>query len=141
MHGVLNSGKRPTQENALFVDKRRIRVFKRLVAHTRAKVILISDWRHDPAGLFAARFHGIRYQGVVPDRPKKPRGDQIWAWLRENPQIARYATVIYDDDDELYELPLFQPSTSTGLTARMADAIEKYLAGKSDKDMRSGLIV
>ena len=53
---------------------------------------------------------------------------------------CRYV-VIDDDDDELDELPLFQPSTSTGLTARMADAIEKYLAGKSDKDMRSGPIV
>ena len=139
--GVLNSRQTPNPRDLPYiVDKRRIRVFKRLVAHTRAKVILISDWRHDPAGLFAARFHGIRYQGVVPDRPKKPRGDQIRAWLRENPQIARYV-VIDDDDDELDELPLFQPSTSTGLTARMADAIEKYLAGKSDKDMRSGPIV
>jgi len=139
--GVLNSKQTPNpRELPYVVDKRRMRVFKRLIARTRAKIVLISDWRHDPAGLFAARFHGIRYNDVVPDRPKKPRGDQIRAWLKKNPKFFRYV-VIDDDDDELDDLPLFQPSNSTGLTARMADAIEKYLAGRTEKDMRSGPIV
>ena len=136
--GVLNSKQTPNPlELPYVVDKRLMRVFQRLIARTRAKVVLISDWRHDPAGLFAARFHGIRYQDVVPDRPKKSRGSQIRAWLRKNPKVYRYA-VIDDDDDQLDDLPLFQPSDSTGLTARMADGIERYLNGRTDKDMRAG---
>ena len=139
--GVLNSKRTPNPKDLPYiVDKRRVRLFKKLVARTRAKVVLVSDWRHDPAGLFAARFHGVRYQDVTPEHPKSPRGDQIRAWLRKHPNVSRYV-VIDDDDDELDDLPLFQPSDSTGLTARLVQGIEKYLAGKTDKDMRSGPIV
>ena len=139
--GVLNCTDTPNPlELPYIVDKRRLRVFNRLIARTRAKIVLISDWRHDPAGLFAARYHGIRYQDVVPDRPKKPRGNQIRAWLKKHPKVTRYA-VIDDDDDQLDELTLFQPSNSTGLTARVANSIERYLVGKTDRDMRSGTIV
>jgi len=59
-------------------------------------------------------FTASDYQDVVPDRPKKSRGNQIRAWLRKNPKVYRYA-VINDDDDQLDDLPLFQPSDSTGL--------------------------
>jgi FMN phosphatase YigB (HAD superfamily) len=136
--GVLNSNKTPNPRRLPYVvDKRRMRVFKRLIARTRAKVVLISDWRNDPAGLFAARFHGIRYHDVVPDQSKKSRGDQVRAWLRKHPKVFRYA-VLDDDDDQLDDLPLFQPSNSTGLTSHMAQQIEKYLSGRTDKDMRSG---
>jgi len=136
--GVLNSTHTPNPRKLPYVvDKRRMRVFKRLIAHTRAKIVLISDWRHDPAGLFAARLHGIRYWDVLPDRAKKSRGDQIRAWLSKHPEVFRHA-VIDDDDDQLDDLPLFQPSNSTGLTARMAERIERYLSGRTDKDMRSG---
>ena len=44
--------------------------------------------------------------------------------------------VIDDDDDQLDDLPLFQPSGDTGLTAEIADGVCRYLAGKSDQDMR-----
>ena len=135
--GVLNSTQTPNPKRLPYVvDKRLLRVFNKLIARTHAKVVLISDWRHDPAGLFAARFHGIRYYAVVPERPKS-RGDQIRAWLRKHPKVFRYA-VIDDDDDQLDDLPLFQPSDSTGLTSRMAQGIAEYLSGRTDKDMRSG---
>jgi hypothetical protein len=38
--------------------------------------------------------------------------------------------VIDDEDDELDELPVFQPSASAGLTAR---AVDDYLEGKPMK--------
>jgi HAD domain in Swiss Army Knife RNA repair proteins len=62
--------------------------------------VLISDWRHDPAGLFSARYWGIPYADVVPDLPKRSRRDQIRAWLKKHSEFKRYA-VIDDDDDEL----------------------------------------
>jgi hypothetical protein len=45
--------------------------------------------------------------------------------------------VLDDDDDCLDELPLFQPSAKTCLKPEMAIAIEEFLAGRSDNDMRA----
>jgi hypothetical protein len=65
--GVLNCKKTPNpRELPYVVDSRLLRIFQRMVARARAKVVLISDWRHDPAGLFSARYWGIRYIDVVP---------------------------------------------------------------------------
>ena len=51
--------------------------------------------------------------------------------------MTRFA-VIDDEDDELDELPLFQPSAATGLTDKIVRGVIKYLDGKTDEDMRSG---
>jgi hypothetical protein len=40
----------------------------------------------------------------------------------------------------LDELPLFQPSASTGLTEEIVNGIVRYLEGKTDEDMRCGRI-
>ena len=45
--------------------------------------------------------------------------------------------VIDDEDDELDQLPLFQPSAETGLTSEIARGATKYLDGKTNQDMRS----
>jgi hypothetical protein len=55
-------------------------------------------------------------------------------------EVTRYA-VLDDDDDCLDELPLFQPSSKTGITEEICCAVEAYLAGRSDKDMRANAIV
>ena len=139
--GVLNSEKTSNPRDLPYViDKRPLRVFKRIVTRTHAKIVLISDWRHDPAGLFSCRHWGLRYDDVVPDRPKKSRGDQIRAWLTKHRYVTRYA-VIDDDDDGLDELPLFQSSSSDGLTQKIAHGVVKFLEVRTDKDMRSGVIV
>jgi hypothetical protein len=56
-----------------------------------------------------------------------------------HPKVARYV-VIDDDDDELDELPLFQPSATTGLTDDIVKGVVDYLNGKTDKDMRSSRV-
>jgi len=138
--GVLNCTKTSNPRDLPYViDKRLSGVLNRLIARTHAKVILISDWRYDPAGLFSARYHGVKYQDAVPDWPKKSRGEEIRGWLRKHRDVDRYA-VIDDDDDELDDLPLFQPSSTTGLKARVANAVARFLNRKTDKDMRSGAI-
>ena len=43
------------------------------------------------------------------------------AWLKAHPEVTRYA-VIDDEDDELDDLPVFQPSAKTGLTPDIAKA-------------------
>ena len=72
--------------------------------------------------------------------PKRPRRDEILVWLRMHPEVTRFA-VIDDDDDELDDLPLFQPSSSTGLTQKIANGVVKYLQGKTDRDMRASRAV
>lgn len=61
------------------------------------------------------------------------------AWLKDHPDVTRYV-IIDDEDDELDDLPLFQPSARTGLTEKIADGVTTYLSGKSDRDMRRSAI-
>ena len=139
--GVLNCRKTPNpRELPYVVDKRLLRIFRRVVAHTRAKVVLVSDWRHDPAGLFSARYWGIHYADIVPYLPKRSRGEQIFLWRKKHPKVTRYV-VLDDDDDELDSLPLFQLSAVTGLTPAIANGMISYLRGRTNRDMRSGPVV
>jgi hypothetical protein len=59
-----------------------------------------------------------------------PRRNEIPAWLRDHPGVTRYA-VLDDEDDELDDLPLFQPRLS------LAQGLVEYLNGRTDQDMRS----
>ena len=59
---------------------------------------------------------------------------------RLHPKVKRFV-VIDDEDDELDQLPLFQPSASNGLTEKIATGIANYLAGKTDEDMRCNAVV
>ena len=70
----------------------------------------------------------------------QPRRDEINSWLRSRSDVTRYV-VIDDEDDELDDLPLFQPSSRTGLTEAIARGAADYLDGKTDKDMRCSGIV
>ena len=136
LDGVLNCSKTHNPRKLPYViDPKLLRRFGRLLERTRAKVVLSSTWRYDPAGLFSAKRQGIRFIGTTPDMPRKPRRNEILAWLKGHPKVARYV-VIDDDDDELDELPLFQPSATTGLTDDIVKGVVDYLNGKTDKDMR-----
>jgi HAD domain in Swiss Army Knife RNA repair proteins len=138
--GVLNCKSTPNPRKFPYiVDQRLLARFKRLVDRTGAKVVLSSTWRYDPAGIFSAKHWGIPFIGVTPDMPGRPRRDEIRAWLKKNPKVARFA-VIDDEDDELDELPLFQPSAATGLTDKIVRGVVRYLEGKTEKDMRSGRV-
>ena len=55
------------------------------------------------------------------------------------PQVTRLV-VIDDEDDGLDDLPLFQPSATTGLTGEIVRSVVQYLDGKTDKDMRSSRV-
>jgi len=77
---------------------------------------------------------------VIPHMPKRPRRDEVLAWLKTHPKVERFV-VIDDEDDELDQLPLFQPSASNGLTEKIATGVANYLAGKTDEDMRCNAVV
>jgi hypothetical protein len=139
--GVLNCEDTPNPRKFPYVvDKKLLTRFKRVLEHTGAKVVLSSSWRCDPVGLYAAKHWGITFMDVCPDLPRSPRRSEMLKWLHAHPKVTRYA-VIDDEDDELDELPLFQPSSKTGLTSAIAKGVERYLDGETDHTMRATGIV
>jgi hypothetical protein len=83
---------------------------------------------------------GIPFVDVIPDIPAKARRDEILNWLKRHPKVQRFI-VIDDQDDELDQLPLFQPSANVGLTDKIVKGAAKYLNGETDADMRSSAVV
>jgi hypothetical protein len=134
--GVLNCKRTPNPRKLPYVvDPPLLETFKRLVDQTGADVVLSSTWRYDPAGVFSARHWGIPFIDVIPDMPDQPRCDEILAWLKTREDVRRFA-VLDDEDDELDELPLFQPSASTGISEEIAQGMAAYLLQETDQDMR-----
>jgi hypothetical protein len=135
--GVLNCLSTPNPRRFPYVvDPTLLSRFQDLVADTGAAVVLTSTWRYDPIGILAARHHCIPFDDVIPDMPGRARCDEIAAWLEAHPEAGRHA-VIDDEDDELDELPLFQPSAATGLTQEIAAGVVRYLNGETDEVMRA----
>ncbi len=138
--GVLNSDQTPNPRNFPYIiDPVLLARFQKLVRDTAAHVVLSSTWRVDPVGLLAAKYYNVPFDDVCPDMPNAPRCEEMQVWLRNHHDATRYA-VLDDDDDCLDELPLFQPSSKTGLSPEMAKAVEEFLAGRSDKDMRANAL-
>jgi hypothetical protein len=139
--GVLNCKSTPNPRKFPYVvDPKLLNRLEWLLEQSGAKVVLSSTWRYDPAGLFSAKHSGIPFVDVIPDMPKKPRRDEILTWLKGHPDVQRFV-VIDDEDDELDQLPLFQPSARSGLTDDIARGAAQYLNGETDQDMRSSSVV
>ena len=138
--GVLNCAKTPNPRKFPYiVDRKLLARFKKLVDSTGAKVVLSSTWRCDPVGLFAAKHWGVPFIDVCPDRPRSPRRREITSWLADHPKVTRFA-VIDDEDDELDDLPLFQPSSKTGITPEIVKGVERYLNGDTDETIRDNAV-
>jgi hypothetical protein len=139
--GVLNCKRTPNPRKFPFVvDPILLQRFRQLLEKTGAQVVLSSNWRFDPAGLFSAQHYGIPFIASTPDLEGEPRCNAILEWLRCHPDVERFI-VIDDEDDELDALPLFQPLRRTGLTDEIVAAAADYLNGKTDKDMRRNKFV
>jgi hypothetical protein len=139
--GVLNCKGTPNPRQFPFiVDPALLQRLRRLLDVTGAEVVLSSNWRFDPVGMLAVKYYKVPFADTTPDEGSSPRCQVILDWLRAHPKVERFI-VIDDEDDELDDLPLFQPSRSTGLTDDMVNAAADYLNGKTDKDMRRNKFV
>jgi hypothetical protein len=139
--GVLNSDDTPNPRKFPYiVDLRHLSILEGLLVRTGAIVVLSSSWRTDPVGLLAARFYGVPFTDVCPDRPEVSRCEEMLDWLSAHQDVHRYV-VIDDESDCLDDLPLFQPSSKTGLTMEIADGVAKYLSGETDQTMRQPALV
>jgi HAD domain in Swiss Army Knife RNA repair proteins len=138
--GVLNCDTTPNARKFPYMVNRALLArFRGLLKSSGAFVVLSSTWRVDPVGLIAAKFFEVPFHDVCPDMPGAPRCEEIIVWLRNHPEVSRYV-VLDDENDCLDELPLFQPSSKTGLTPEICRGIEHFLAGRSDNDMRTSAI-
>jgi hypothetical protein len=113
---------------------------KKLLDRTGAKVVLSSTWRCDPVGLFAAKHWGVPFIDVCPDKPRSSRCREITSWLADHPKVTRFV-VIDDEDDELDDLPLFQPSSRTGITQGISKGVERYLNGQTEETIRDNPVI
>jgi hypothetical protein len=139
--GVLNCRKTHNPRKFPYiVDPLLLERFERVIEATQAKVVLSSTWRYDPAGLFSAKHWGIPFKDVLPDMPGRPRRDEILSWLSANQTATRYA-VLDDEDDELDDLPLFQPNDREGLSDEICAGLIAYLNGRTERDMRRSRVV
>ena len=140
--GVLNCEDTPNPRKFPYIiDPRPLSLLnKGLLARTGANVVLSSSWRTDPVGLLAAKYHDVPFIDVCPDLPEVSRCEEMLRWLSEHQAVHRYV-VIDDESDCLDDLPLFQPSSKTGLTIEIVEGVEKYLSGKTDVTMRQPAIV
>src|ERR1700735_399772 len=108
--GVLNCKSTPNPRKFPYVvDPKLIVQLKSLIEKTDARVVLSSTWRLDPVGLLAARYWDITIFDVCPDSPGSARCREILAWLSSHSDVTRFI-VVDDEDDQLDDLPLFQPS-------------------------------
>jgi HAD domain in Swiss Army Knife RNA repair proteins len=103
-------------------------------------VVLSSNWRYDPAGLFSARHYDVPFIDTTANLLGEPRCNSILDWLRRHKGVERFI-VVDDENAELDGLPLFQPSRSSGLTCQMVAAAADYLNGKTNKDVRRSKLV
>jgi HAD domain in Swiss Army Knife RNA repair proteins len=87
--GVLNCKRTPNPRKLPYiVDPLLLKRFVQLVDRIGSEVVLSSTWRYDPAGLFSAKHWGIPFIDVLPDMPKRPRRDEILAWLKAHPDTG-----------------------------------------------------
>jgi len=76
--GVLNCKSTPNPRGFPYiVDPGLLARYLHLAASTDAKTVLLSTWRHDPAGQWSARYYGVPFFDVIPDMPGKPTSATI----------------------------------------------------------------
>jgi hypothetical protein len=139
--GVLNCRTTPNPRKFPYViDPRLLARLNALLDQTKADVVLSSTWRLDPAGIFSAKHWGVPFIDICPDMPDKPRRAEALAWLARHPGVHRFA-VIDDEDDELDGLPLFQPSSRTGITDQIVEGVAAYLNGRTDQTIRANRFI
>ena len=95
--GVLNCKHTPNPRNFPFiVDPVPLNRFNNLLKLSGAQVVLSSNWRYDPAGIFSAKYYGVPFIDTTPDLPKEPRCNAIPDWLRRHPDVGRF--IVIDDE-------------------------------------------
>ena len=99
----------------------------RIVQATGAKIVLSSTWRlSEKDREIVKKF--VDFIDITPDISDYQRWDEVKAWLKDHPEVNRYAII----DDNWYNFPedaefVFKTQYIEGLTQGIADAVISYL--------------
>ena len=121
--GVLNSRATFRKHGSYCIDPVLLGRFNRLIEATNAHVVLASTWRLYEEMRCDVLAAGILFQSCTPDLPTQTRADEITAWLKDHPEIKRYAVL---DDEPVPGHPLFRTSSRYGLTERICRAVVRH---------------
>jgi hypothetical protein len=123
--GVLNSRATARKHGSYCIGPILSERFNALVEATNATVVLSSTHRlceETRCGVFAV---SILFEGCTPDLPTQTRAGEITAWLREHPEVKRYAVL---DDEVVPGHPLFRTSSRFGLTEKICQAVIRHFS-------------
>jgi hypothetical protein len=122
--------------NVDLIPDRTLKILKRIVDNTGAKIILSSSWRFGCSAAVRDRLDTVGlslHDMTTTETMNDPRrGAEIDLWLRENSGVISVA--ILDDDADagaLHPDDFFQTSFDVGLTDDIADRIIDHLIGAS----------
>ncbi|MFA6325217.1 MAG: HAD domain-containing protein [Candidatus Paceibacterota bacterium] len=115
------------------IDEKKIKIFKRILEETNAKVVLSSTWRLIDENLNHVKDKVCDILDITPYIAYEPniprRGTEIDRWYQEHKnEIEEY--VILDDDPDILEHQLenwWQTFWEDGLTEAQADLIIRFL--------------
>lgn len=138
--GVLNNEKTiiTTSTGYDFIEDYKIQILKYLLNKTKAKVVLSSTWRlerdnpqrnQDFCELQdKLKEYGIEFYDYTPTLLRGRRQEEIFEWLKNNPNVENY-TILDDSYDEIDKtLPnFFKTNFKTGLTREIAEEAIKFL--------------
>jgi hypothetical protein len=123
----------PTRPKECQIDRDAVARLNRLVAETRAKIVISSSWRKllDPPELYRVlESHGLVAEivGETPDGHNDPemlatvghidrifRGHEIDLWLRQHPGVTRFVILDDSSDMAMHKNRLVQTDCEEGL--------------------------
>lgn len=98
----------------------------KILLDTEAVMVLSSTWRLWPETRLEVSRQISKIHDVTPDLRGDFRGAEVKAWLKDHPEIERYA--ILDDNSDFYpDQPLFKTKWETGITEEIAKQVTDYL--------------
>jgi hypothetical protein len=142
--GVVNKKENfnPTNKDSMYpIDSYCAFLVGRIQLSTGCEVVLSSSWRHSAEAMQNVSERVVRLLDKTPDSvhwdgvirhargrdwPHELRGDEVNEWLKNHPEVERYA--ILDDDSDFYdEQPLFKTTFEEGLTDEIAAKVIEHL--------------
>ena len=114
-----------------YIDSGLVEILKTIVAATGSEIVISSTWRLNESDLSLARanlrYKKLDYIDITPYLRKLPRAEEIKSWLKNNPQVVKYA-ILDDNEDAGLDLDgFFKTDYYVGLTNEIAEKVINYL--------------
>lgn len=125
--GVVNCSSTMQRHGAFIgIDPRLAARVKKIKKATGCKIVLSSTWRLNGESRAEVVRHGLHFIDITPEARSGIRGNEIYAWLQDHPEVTRYA-ILDDDSDFLADQPLFKTTWHNGITDEIAAKVIEYL--------------